>query len=188
MPKTSPPQAPEEFEWVPTGSLRPWKDNPRDNTDTVPDVADSIKRFGWGRPLIVNRHPGLEGEIIVGHTALRAAQLLGETKVPVRWVSLPAAKAHALALADNRHGEKSKWDKEKLGAIATAGELEPADWMSAGFSEREVKANMFDPWPADASSTPLSYSIVIECSDEAQQTDLLTRFETEGLTCKPWVG
>jgi hypothetical protein len=192
MPKrTSAAGSEEEFQWVKRSSLKPWALNPRDNEESIALVAESIKRFGWGRPIIANRHKGLEGEIIVGHTALLAAERLGEDKVPVRWVSLPAKKAHALAVADNKLGEKSKWDAGKLGEVVGLGELDPNDWMTAGFQEKEIKSLMFAPWPKEsrqALGSGLSFSVIVECRDEDHQSEVMERLEADGLTCKPWVG
>jgi hypothetical protein len=33
--------------WMPIGDLTPWADNPRDNAAAIPEVAKSIKRFGF---------------------------------------------------------------------------------------------------------------------------------------------
>jgi hypothetical protein len=33
----------------------------------------------------------------------------------------------------------------------------------------------------------LQYNVVVECADEAQQNEVLTRLEGEGLTCRPWI-
>lgn len=182
-------RAADEFEWVPRSRLKPWKHNP--NVGDVAGIADSIRRFGWGRPIIANRYPGLEGEIIIGHHALEAAELLGQEQVPVRWVSLPAKQAHALSLADNQWSTRSELDQDKLGAVVGLDELDPEDWMAAGFAEKDIKALMFAPWPEpkqEGGAATLSYSVIIECENELQQTELLERFEAEGIKCKPWVG
>src|SRR6185312_3782099 len=53
----SPPEAGQEpaAQWVPTCELRPWADNPRKNDDAVPAVVASIKRFGFGAPILARR-------------------------------------------------------------------------------------------------------------------------------------
>lgn len=138
-----------EHVWMAIGELRPWKDNPRKNVRAVPKVAESLRCFGWGRPIIANRHPGHEGEIIVGHTALLAASSLGDFVVrgapgpglvPVRIVDLEPSKAHGLALADNKTSEISDWDEDLLRSILGSEEIEKDDWLSAGFSEPELEA------------------------------------------------
>jgi hypothetical protein len=182
---------PIEFEWVPRHQLTPWGLNP--NKGDVEGIMTSLQKFGWGRPIVANRHPGLEGQIIIGHHALQAAERLGMETVPVRWVNLPAKKAHALSLADNQWSTKSELDEAMLADVVGLDELAPEDWLAAGFEEKQIKALMFEAWP-DAKRDiikqrgGLNYSVIIDCEDEQQQTELLERFEAEGIKCKPWVG
>src|SRR5713226_9305294 len=92
---------------VPTSELKPWQDNPRRNEAAVKKVADSIRRFGFGAPVLARR---ADKQIIAGHTRLRAAKLLGLTEVPVRFMDLSAEEAKLLALADNKLAESAEWD------------------------------------------------------------------------------
>lgn len=133
------PTAP-DFAWWPIARVKPWVSNPRKNAKAIKPVADSIRTFGWGRPLIVNVWPKCEGELIVGHTAWQAAQMLRLTQVPVRIRRMEPAAAHALALADNKLGEISDWDPEELGRIIGSGELSAGQLAIAGFSEDELRA------------------------------------------------
>lgn len=123
-------------EWVPVEQLRPWRDNPRKNDAAVDDVADSIKRFGFGAPILARR---FDGEVIAGHTRLKAALKLGLRKVPVRFVDLDPVEAHLLALADNKTSEISEWDEPMLGAVLA--EMKRADvelLTGTGFNESEI--------------------------------------------------
>jgi hypothetical protein len=81
------------------------------NDGAVKQVADSIKRFGFGTPLLVRV---FGNEVIAGHTRLKAAISLGMDTVPVRFMDLSEQDAHALALADNRLGEIADWDTDAL--------------------------------------------------------------------------
>jgi DNA modification methylase len=78
----------------------------------VEAVKASIRRFGFGAPIVANAR---DREIIAGHTRWKAARELGLELVPVRWLDLPRSEAHALALADNRLGELAPWDEAALG-------------------------------------------------------------------------
>ncbi len=101
--------------WVAVADLKPWAQNPRDNAKAVAKVAASIKRFGFATPLIARPETG---EVIGGHTRLAAAEKLGLTQVPVRWMpGLSDVEAHALALADNRVGEEADWDESMLADV-----------------------------------------------------------------------
>ncbi len=98
-------------EWVDPKSLRQWKRNPRKNDGAVDRVAASIQRFGFGSPLVARL---ANREVISGHTRQKAAIKLGLQRIPVRFVDLSEADAHALAIADNRLSEFAEWDDELL--------------------------------------------------------------------------
>lgn len=113
MAKVTNTHAPEEAAavWIDIEKLTPWVDNPRKNDEAAKKVMASIKRFGFGAPLLARKE---NGEIIAGHTRLKAAQSLGLKQVPVRYLDLDPAEAHLLALADNRLNEVAEWDQPKL--------------------------------------------------------------------------
>lgn len=89
----------------------PYENNPRDNDKAVEKVANSIQEFGFQQPLVVDAG----GVIIVGHTRLKAAQLLGLEQVPVVVAkNLTPAQAQMYRLADNKTNELATWDVEAL--------------------------------------------------------------------------
>ena len=113
--------------WVPIGDLLPWDKNPRKNDPAVEKIAESIRRFGFGAPILARAN----GDVIAGHTRLKAASKLGLDRVPVRYLDLDPADARLLALADNKLGEIADWDETLLAEILR--DLEPADAAVAGF-------------------------------------------------------
>jgi ParB-like nuclease domain/DNA methylase len=123
-------------EWVPTGKLKPWAKNPRKNDgEPVAKVAESIKRFGFGAPIVARRETQ---EIIAGHTRWKAARQLKLDQVPVRYLDISERDARLLALADNRLGELAEWDTPELHAILATYDL--GDSMLAGWTERDMRA------------------------------------------------
>ncbi len=118
--------------WVPIAELQPWDKNPRKNDGAVAKVADSIRRFGFGAPILARRN----GEVIAGHTRLKAALKLGLDRVPVRYLDLDPADARLLALADNKLAEIAEWDEALLAELLK--DLDPADSAIAGFGAKEV--------------------------------------------------
>ena len=63
----------------PISSLKPWKNNPRTHSKKqIRQIAESLKRFGWTNPVLVD---GADG-IIAGHGRVEAAKLLGLQSVP----------------------------------------------------------------------------------------------------------
>ena len=121
--------------WTPIGDLVPWEQNPRQNDASVPDVAKSIQRFGFGAPILARASDSV---VIAGHTRLKAAQKLGLDKVPVRFLDLDPAEARALALADNKLGEIATWDEEQLGEILRDLERESVDFDGLGWTDEEL--------------------------------------------------
>lgn len=104
----------------PIEKVKPYENNPRKNDEAVDKVAASIREFGWQQPLVVDK----DGVLIVGHTRLKAAEILGLTDVPVVVADLDPERAKAYRLADNKTGELSWWDFDKLNV-----ELEDIDWL-----------------------------------------------------------
>lgn len=124
-------------EWVATESLKAWGDNPRINDAAVAQVAASIKRFGFGAPILARR---ADNEVIAGHTRLLAALALKLPKVPVRFLDLDPADAHLLALADNKTAEIAEWNEQLLGAVL--GDLRQKDLdltTGTGFSDADIE-------------------------------------------------
>lgn len=99
------------IEWWDIDRVIPYENNPRHNDDAVEKVANSLQEFGWKQSLVVDS----DGVLIVGHTRLKAAQLLGIEKVPVLVASdLTPAQAQAYRIADNATSDGSTWDFELL--------------------------------------------------------------------------
>lgn len=113
-PAAQPPTISVAATFEPTGSLVAWTKNPRKNAHAVGPVAESIKRFGFGAPIIARR---ADRVVIAGHTRLLAAKQLGLAEVPVRFVDLDEAQSAALALADNKLGELADWDDAALAGV-----------------------------------------------------------------------
>jgi 16S rRNA G966 N2-methylase RsmD len=133
--KQSAKQSEPAAEWVALSRLRLWPDNPRDNDgEPVERVMRSIKRFGWGAPILARK---ADGEIIAGHARFKAAQAMELERVPVRYLDISKREAHLLALADNRIAELTQWS-EALGAVLAdfkLEELELAGWSDADLNK-----------------------------------------------------
>ena len=125
--------------WVATDKLTPWADNPRENDHAVPEVAKSIKRFGFASPIIARPVKGGGLEIVAGHTRHKAALSLGLDRVPVRVMDLDPADAKLLALADNRLGELADWTGG-LEDILRGLDADGVDLDGLGWSAEELDA------------------------------------------------
>ncbi len=92
-------------------ALTPYAGNPRRNDAGVPKVAESIRRFGFRQPIVVDRNL----VIVAGHTRFLAAKKLRLKEVPVHVAAdLSADQARAYRLADNRTAQEALWDEDKL--------------------------------------------------------------------------
>ncbi len=119
----------------------PYEKNPRLNDQAVDAVAESIRRFGFRQPIVVDG----DGVIVCGHTRWKAARKLGLDKVPVHVArDLTAEKIRAYRIADNKTNELADWNLDLL-PIELA-ELQGADidWSLLGFSADEL-SSLFDP-------------------------------------------
>lgn len=174
-------------EWVAVGKLTPWANNPRKNDPAVPGVMASIKRFGFGAPLLARRETG---EIIAGHTRLKAASKLGMVEVPVRYLDLSAEEAHALALADNKLGEKAEWDEELLQGVLQELDAKNVEVDDLGFADNDLKrmlAEAEDGGLDDSIDREFNYQVLIECENEDDQAEALKKIEELGLKCRPLI-
>lgn len=89
----------------------PYENNPRVNDQSVQFVANSIEKFGFKVPVVVDK----DMVIINGHTRLKAAKRLGLKEIPVIIADdLSPEEAKAFRIADNSAGENSYWDIDLL--------------------------------------------------------------------------
>lgn len=177
-------------EWMTLQGLTPWKRNPRKNAAAVDDVARSIIAFGWGAPILVR---GEDSRIIAGHTRAKASERLQQLwrrarpreredwhedairtkdtgEVPVRRkFGLTEAQCDALAVADNKTGEKADWDDELLGSVLNdlADEGLVADLgfddgeLDKLLGEDESRSKVTDLFDIDASDMDVHFILTI---------------------------
>jgi len=132
------------IEMKPPSSLNPYETNPRVNDDAVAAVAESIERFGFRQPIVVDS----QGVIVVGHTRWKAAQKLGLDAVPVHVADLTEEQARAYRLADNQTGGIASWDaallNSELAALEQLG-YDVADFQHLGFTDNQLAALVNPP-------------------------------------------
>lgn len=113
--------------------LKEYKNNPRDNSETVEKVAKSIEEFGFKVPIVIDK----DGTIVAGHTRYKASILLGLSQVPCIVVDgLSEEQIKLFRVIDNKAGEYSGWDyfllDEELDKINNI------DMKEFGFSEETI--------------------------------------------------
>lgn len=131
---------PERLESMAVADLRPHDRNPRTHSKKqVAQIAESIRRFGFVNPVLVDR----EGQVIAGHGRIEAAKLLGMTKVPVlRLEHMTEAEKRAYVIADNRLAELAGWDNDLLALeLSAIAELDSEFELAlTGFDVAEIEA------------------------------------------------
>ncbi|GIK15666.1 MAG: hypothetical protein BroJett003_06300 [Planctomycetota bacterium] len=134
----------------PLAAIKPYEKNPRINDAAVDAVAESIRRFGFRQPIVVDE----AGVIVCGHTRWKAAQKLGLAEVPVHVArDLTPEQIRAYRIADNKTAELAEWNLDLL-PIELA-ELQGAgiDWSLLGFDADEL-AQLLDPGVKDGLTDP----------------------------------
>ena len=103
--------------------IAPYENNPRKNAKAVKPAVESIKKYGYQTPIVVDS----KKVIITGHTRYLALKELGWEKVDVLMVGLPEDKAREFRIIDNKASELADWDKDRLIAelrLIEGGELD----------------------------------------------------------------
>lgn len=114
--------------------LIPYVNNARKNDHAVDAVASSIKNYGFKQPIVIDS----QGEVVAGHTRLKAAKKLNMDQVPcIIADDLTPAQIKAYRIADNKVAELSEWDMELLKV-----ELEDIEGFT-GFKVDELE-NLFE--------------------------------------------
>jgi ParB-like chromosome segregation protein Spo0J len=146
--------------------LRPNKRNSRTHSkNQIGQIANSILRFGWTYPILVDEN----NLILAGHGRYEAALLLGLREVPFIVVAgLSDAERRALALADNKIAANAGWDRqllaEELGELARLLPECNLDLEITGFEAAEIDSllgDLVDPEldPADEVPAPKKEAI-----------------------------
>lgn len=119
--------------------IRPYDNNPRLNDAAVQAVAESLKKFGWQQPIVIDR----KGVIVCGHTRYKAALELGMKTAPCKYADeLTDEEITAYRLVDNKTAELAEWDVDKMTEeLAKCSEF---DMSAFGFYESEEPENPND--------------------------------------------
>ena len=128
--------------WMSVDDLVPWEQNPRLNDAAVSEVSRSIKRFGFGAPIVARKADNM---VIAGHTRLKAARSLGIDRVPVRLLDLDPVDAKLLALADIKLNERADWDDDQLTEIMR--DIDPDALAGLGWTDEELQALLAEDSP-----------------------------------------
>ncbi|MCC0654221.1 ParB N-terminal domain-containing protein [Clostridioides sp. ES-S-0001-03] len=109
--------------------IKPYANNPRNNEYAVEKVVNSIKKFGFNNPITIDKN----NIIVTGHTRYEASKILDLKQVPCMVLEdLTDEEIRAYRLADNKVGEFSDWEFDKL--TKELAEIENIDMSNLGFN------------------------------------------------------
>ena len=117
--------------------LQPYENNPRKNDNAVPYVAESIKRYGFKVPIVIDK----DGVIVAGHTRYLASIELGLKTVPcIVADDLNEEQIKEFRLVDNKTSEFAGWDFDML-----SDELQELDFDAEafGFDTQDINIDDF---------------------------------------------
>lgn len=114
--------------------IKPYWRNPRNNDKALEAVKESIRRYGYNQPIVVDT----ENVIIAGHTRYKALRQLGYKNVAVVVLDIDEDKAKQYRIADNKTAEMSEWDDDLL--MFELREIEELEDMEIFFDKGELDA------------------------------------------------
>ena len=153
--------------------IKPYEKNPRHNDDAVKYVKNSIKKFGFKVPIVIDKN----NVIVAGHTRYKASLELGLEKVPcIVADDLTEKQIKAFRLADNKAAEKASWDFDLLNDELTELNID-FDMSEFGFDvditedeeEEEEEDNSGDKYTMDVKA-PI-YEITGDCPNLSELVD-----------------
>jgi hypothetical protein len=173
-----------EHRRVRAGDLVPhehnWRRHPAEQRAALEAILDDV---GFARSLLAYELPDGRLKLIDGH--LRA-DLDPDALVTVEVLDVGDEEARKLLLTIDPLAALAQADQAALDALRQVTETDQAAldglWQSLGEAARQTSAQLAAEPPS-----PPQFLVLIECADEAQQTELLQRFHDEGLSCRALV-
>jgi hypothetical protein len=170
------------------GDLVPHELNPRLHPDVQRQALAALYReIGFARSLLAYELPDGRLKLIDGH--LRR-DLTPEMEVEVEVLDVDDAEARALLLSIDPLAQLADHDVAALDELrrltTTDSEALNDLWQRIARSNEEVDAALKAARERD-NEPPEQFLILVECAGEAEQTELLRRFQGEGLKCKALV-
>ena len=153
------------IELWPIDRVRPYVRNARYHPPgQVADLAELMQSNGWTTPLVCAD----DGDLLLGHGRLAAAQLLDMDTVPVIVVTdLTDDERKAFRIADNRTPELGRWDPDQL--ARTVGDLLKREYDVGRlmFTDRQLAKMLADQQgdPEDDALPPMEDTAVSATGD-----------------------
>jgi ParB-like chromosome segregation protein Spo0J len=172
---------------VRAGELVPHELNPRTHSPAQRQALAALyEEIGFARSLLAYELPDGRLKLIDGH--LRQA-MHPDLEVDVEVLDVSDAEARALLLSIDPVAQLAGYDHEVLDALRavtqTDSEVLDQFWQAIARQDEAVRSDLAQ---ADSGEPDESirerYLVLIECTSETNQVQLLQRFREEGLNCR----
>ena len=184
-PKTVPKSVPEmKIERVLVSSLHLDPANARRHPKrNIAEIKAALTKFGQQKPIVVSP----SGVVIAGNGTLAAAREMGWEHINIVRSELVGSDATAYGIVDNKTGESSEWDDEVLAKQVESLIEEGMTADDLAFDDKELEKLIGKPDEEGADETGQlrdRFEVLVVCSSEQQQGEVLARLTREGLTCR----
>jgi hypothetical protein len=176
---------------VRAGDLVPHELNPRQHSEAQrAALAALYAEIGFARSLLAYELPDGRLKLIDGHLRQNLAP---DMEVDVEVLDVNDAEARALLLSLDPLAQLADYDGavlDRLRALSSTSSDAVANlWASIGQANAAVAETLAAARPPTqrVESIPEQFLILVECTDEQTQIELLQRFQEEGLKCKALV-
>ena len=150
--------------------------NPRKITEKQKEqIKQSLQKFGFVNPLVINRNPERDGVLIGGHQRLRIAKEIGMQTVPIYEVNLTLQEEKELNIRLNKNTAGWDWDAleqhfkdDELNAWGFATKKEMEDHVFITEFENEDEAEM----PIVPEFNERYNAFIIICENEIDELNL----------------
>jgi hypothetical protein len=158
-------------------------------------VMKSLEEVGAARSIVIDE----DGVILAGNATVEAAGQLGienvqivetdgNTLVAVRRTGLTNRQKERLAILDNRAGELAEWDATVLAELLEDGlpldDLFHSEELSKLLEDAVTDITGIKAMDGGEVGIPEQFMVMVTCTDEARQTELLEQLTAEGWTCR----
>lgn len=184
----------QDFELTPIDRLKPHPDNPR--RGDLDAIARSIQTNGFYGAVVAQRSTG---HVLAGNHRLEAARREGAAEIPCFWLDIDDSAALRILSADNRTSDLGGYDQQALAELLTRIQADSGTLDGSGYSQEAFDAVVAAAGDAvleaagksekknNIGDRGLEFRIIVDCESEAQQGELLARFESEALKCRPLI-
>jgi hypothetical protein len=171
------------------GDLVPHELNPRAHSDVQRAALRALYgEIGFARSLLAYELPDGRLKLIDGH--LRR-ELTPDELLDVEVLDVSDAEARALLLAIDPLAQLAGYDSGLLEELRQRTEKDSAAvqslWQTLQESDRQARDKLRHSATARSAAEP-RFFLLISCTDEEEQKQLLERFQQEGLKCEAKMG